>query len=1278
MRTVKDIVQEFIQTHEKVDPKKFESLENQQDYVGIHAVGYKKTFKNTMTGEEREFNQPGMKMSYFPIEDFNQLLHQIIQVNLEKGKLTDKYGNYMMNKVFNYIYIDFDFFTTDSDFENDNIMLAEKIEKLVRDKFKPKYILTFVPATLTQKGGIYKCGFHINVFMDYVLTYEMRNELALEFKKAMLLDEGIADWWDLRKDDIFQHENDSSPCQLVDIFDEARFKETSSHILPFCQKNAEARQYKLHKVFNLAENDQMDYIIPASAEMYNGCMKSKAITFNRSLSDDDYSIEFVRNIGQLMIDRHEVPFSKLDDIPPKLISLRRREIAKNRLIKIHQQHSKLIDAEMFLYDFFDGVSMMCETVPIIKAFKKGGSFGEMNHYIIEVVKFWYMLYSITNEITNKPNSQSSIETEGKDAEEIEKLRKLAKRGSYDYEIAQKVPEIMMIILMPLFIRGGKTDDEGIISIILSSINFMSAKNCRNNESKRTELFDDETNLKEDLNYFQALYKPFEIYHFHKFVSLNEKQKAKEMKNNAADYSLMCYDHGRLLGIFKRILSQWFKFVQNEIFGNITREIEPFNPYTKERSNEFNFIKLYSNQHYIDEYNYQIGNLNKMFIFVLVGESSINLYESAIYKIISKYVKDYVRISKKNGSLKAEDKEVHIYNIRQTGVLQKMPHDQYILDNNSALRGWITMIYEHTIKTQEQTSIASSIGGVKGIIKLIFDKFKMLEMDTRPGVSTIEKLKTKGGTNLVEQAYRYIVGYDSNTDQYIGNIPPMRDLPQKSEYLSVFNGMIKYLKDPKTQQYVARLQIDNRNVILDSYTLAEYVPFETYDFNNRVYKDLMKIISEIYPIEEEREYMLNMYATCVCPMITKDQMIILYGTGSDGKSTMNKIIQNMLGYLDSTDIVVYNGDKPEDQIILNNPRGYATTFKSSTLVVSEKGSNHNEGGVVNFDKKTFAVAQEPPQSKIHTEVVKEMLSGNALQARRIKQASQQILCNALVILETNQIPQFDIIDNAVRRRITMCPHRAKFLMSSTQQYKNKKYIYKADSAKIERIIKDVRYWQALLVELVRRSVQLLNSQVKVDGKLVNGISQTSNIPIPASFRKFTESAFGRTNGLHKWLDSAILSTNCGFISIYELINLIKKRNASPRMNKDPSRGYILDARGSELEMMKEIKTILQNKYEDHIFSLNMELISRQSKNSKRLEVDLGKVQELEKKTRTMSLDILRSENIIGQFALDTIDSGNDPSLKDVVLVGHDYNEDDEDIQKLFEDEFSSSRSSVLDD
>ena len=92
---------------------------------------------------------------------------------------------------------------------------------------------------------------------------------------------------------------------------------------------------------------------------------------------------------------------------------------------------------------------------------------------------------------------------------------------------------------------------------------------------------------------------------------------------------------------------------------------------------------------------------------------------------------------------------------------------------------------------------------------------------------------------------------------------------------------------------------------------------------------------------------------------------------------------------------------------------------------------------------------------------------------------------------------------------------------------------------------------------------------------------------------------------------------------------------------------------------------------------MDLISKESKSSKRLEVDILKVHELEKKTRTISLDVLRQENIIGKFALDTIDSGNDPSLKDVVLVGHDYNEDDDDIQKLFEDEFAS-KSSINDD
>jgi hypothetical protein len=366
------------------------------------------------------------------------------------------------------------------------------------------------------------------------------------------------------------------------------------------------------------------------------------------------------------------------------------------------------------------------------------------------------------------------------------------------------------------------------------------------------------------------------------------------------------------------------------------------------------------------------------------------------------------------------------------------------------------------------------------------------------------------------------------------------------------------------------------------------------------------------------------------------------------------------------LVTEDGDM-NHQTSLFNPFGCATTFKSSTLTVSEKGSNHNEGGVVNFDKKTFAVAQEPPQRKIHTEVFKDFLSGSVTIARGIRQAAKPFVCNLLVVVETNQIPQFDIVDNAVRRRVAIYAHQSKFVMHSTQRYENKKYVYKAHPDIIERINKDTRYWQALLEEFVRRCVKLLNTEVMVDGQKSHGIKQISDIQMPKSVMKSTESAFGRTNGLTKWLDSALVDAGHGFISVYDLIRFIKKRNSTTRRIGDGSKGFILDARGSEQEIMKEIKTVIQNKFEDQLFKLNTDNVKKDGSKLARMEIDMVKVRMLSKNTKSLTVDELRQHNIIEQYALPAIDSAPDPNLKDVVIVSFDYNEEDDDIVALLEAE-----------
>lgn len=1243
MISINDIISENFSNSNTLTKQDFETCSTKYKYIQIHSASIKNSTK------------------IISIEDFNNVLNQIFTKYLKRNALTEKESNYMMSKVFNYLYVDFDYYSTNENFEKENQKLAELVFDLLQKEFKPKFNLLFIPDVLTKSGCLNKCGFHINIFLDRVITYEERKELDNQVKKILTENDDILEWWDKHNETIFAHENDNTYCNLLDIYDSARFLSTDSHILPFCQKSPKARCYKLIRKNGNGNN----LIIEAPENLYNKCFKPKknnSLKFNNG--QEQFSIEYLRNIHEEILSNNNSGYQELRDIPPKFISLMKRNLVQRKLMKIHGigLTSPIIDIEMFLYDFFDGVSMMDENLPINQAFKKGAQFGEMNYYLIKLIQIWFVLYSLSISMNKKPGTiDISNNEENKTLEELEKLNNTIKSGSFDYDLIEKVPEVIYCIIMPLLIKGGKTVDEDIINNISEAVRYMGSFEY----SLQNEFEDIISYNKSELNYFQKFYTPLEIYNYHHFASLDTKSKQKLKQNNWPEFNMLSEDYNLLNKKFNKVILNWSIFVKQEIFDRIKYEIEPFEPYSKKRTEDFTFMNLNNNKKFVDEYIYQLSNVNKMFVFILMMDGTINHYEEIIYQLISRYLKEYVYITRKKASIKPNEKDIYIYNVRQCFQLQKMPYNQWVLDNNNILKAWITMLYSNILKPLENNSSTLNSGDLQTIINLIYQKYKIMKIDNQQFTILSEKIKIRESGLLINKIHDYLVDYDVNTEQFIDHKAPLMDIPQKSSYVSVRNGLLHYIKNKITGKWEVEFRKNNRNIILNSYTLATYVPLEKYDFNCKEYKTLMNVISQIYPIEEEREYILNLFASIICPLIVKDQMLFLYGTGSDGKSTMNKIIENFLGHQDSIDIQVTENDNKEHQITLYNPRGYATTFKSSILTVSEQGSNHNEGGVINFDNKTFAVAQEPPQGKIHTEVFKDFLSGSVTHGRKIRQADQAFTCNLLVVLETNQIPQFDIIDNAVRRRVIVYPHQTKFKMFSTQQYLNKKYVFNADSNLINEIISDTRYWQAMLEEFVRRSLKLLNTSIVIDGKVVNGIMQISNIKMPESVKKCTDCAFGRTSGLTKWLDNALVESSAGFISIYNLINIIKRRNNQGRRKQGEVKGYILDNCSSELEVMKEIKTILQNKYEDNIFMLNLSKIIKDSKYSNKIEIDMNKVNELEQETKLWEINQLREAELIGDYSVSTIDSGKDTNLKDLILVGYDYNTEDDDIIDLLE-------------
>jgi hypothetical protein len=425
--------------------------------------------------------------------------------------------------------------------------------------------------------------------------------------------------------------------------------------------------------------------------------------------------------------------------------------------------------------------------------------------------------------------------------------------------------------------------------------------------------------------------------------------------------------------------------------------------------------------------------------------------------------------------------------------------------------------------------------------------------------------------------------------------------------------------------------------MKSYTLIDYVNPNEYDTNCEEYIEMNKIIEKIYPIEEEREYILHLYSSVLIGKILKDTFFIAYGTGSDGKTTISNMIQRMLGC-----------DGFDNENKLNNPSGLATTMKSETLFHTGIKSSHDEGGAINLIDKAYCSLQEPNiklgGGLLQTSKIKEMLSGTAMTARKIFCSESKFVVNALLILQTNIIPSFDQLDDATRRRMTIYKYLSKFYNEKTShKWKKLKYKFEADYTLMNRITSDPKYWDALFQILLKYTLNLLNSN----------IDQLSKIPIPDSIQRSTTLAFDKSSGLSGWLSTYISQSDYGCLSITLLIDIII--NKDKEFNSDRSTlGLVTGKTRNEKE--KEIKTILVNTYGGYLYQVREEFLKKHPKNNV-LSFSKKSVGENEISATSIYIECKEMEiNIIiekymDEYPLSELSSSNDSSNNDIFIVGY---------------------------
>lgn len=580
--------------------------------------------------------------------------------------------------------------------------------------------------------------------------------------------------------------------------------------------------------------------------------------------------------------------------------------------------------------------------------------------------------------------------------------------------------------------------------------------------------------------------------------------------------------------FQKMFSNWTKFVTEIVLNGITDEIQPFRPRSKifeDPRYGVTFDDVIPGQANVNtsmalEESFYVHTMRLWsLMFLFVEYYNTNSVQEAIRAVISAFIRYYIWDQKNaNG-----ETTVYIYNIHQTKTLTAFPYNQWILDRSDGdnLRSWVKSIYLQFIKKELLTTNKTQ--------RLI------------PFIENLSNACIPIQDNYIN-AVKPLSNFDSDMDKIFKNVlsaftqeryaPPKELSVTTSPYFPMRNGILEFKEDGSY-----RFHTDNHDKFMNGYT--NVVWDDKYDYESPEYKAVNKMIRKIYPIEEEREFALYMYSSVLHGIGLRDLFIILFGTGGDGKTTMSNAIQAMLG----GDGISQHVQMEENGkiVYVENPCGLSSSMKTETILTSNK-STHDEGGVIQLKNKRYCSVQEPDPNlsggKINCAKVKEILSGTPLVGRGIYKKAEAFVTNCLLTLQTNVMLGYSEDTDAIRRRISVVLHRAKFTTSvNKDKMETLEFKHKADPMLNSHLTNNPKYWQALFYVLLPYAQNLIKMKYL----------PLSNIPRPKSIIDSTNESFAHSNGLVGWLNKEIVKFDGKVICIADLIRTIRNYHNAERKN-----------------------------------------------------------------------------------------------------------------------------------
>ena len=656
---------------------------------------------------------------------------------------------------------------------------------------------------------------------------------------------------------------------------------------------------------------------------------------------------------------------------------------------------------------------------------------------------------------------------------------------------------------------------------------------------------------------------------------------------------------------------------------------------------------------------------------------------AIRTTIASFIKMFINVNMSGATRQlGRYKEILIYNIRQTNELERYPYNQWIKDSNASilLDIWATKLYRHFIEnclTQEYNDTK-----MYGFIKLF----------TESGVY---------GSKFAISSIKVLPNADKDLSEMLKDIikthpteswctPSAIDI-EKSNIFPMRNGWLEfYWKSSKTasgyeenKPCMIVFNKNNRSKYTDAHTnipwvgdIDDYLAWIELPENiqaKEAHEAVVRMFNQIYPVKEELDYNMAIFASVLYGNDEKNMIHVQYGTGADGKTTVNTAIFSMLdseGY--TNDVYIEEHGR---LIQIESLDGLGSTMKAEALlVVSGNSGGHDEGGRSCMIHKRFISVAEPDQhlsgGNLNGAAIKELTGGGAIQARKIYKGSVSVQANCLITFQTNDFPGTDDTSRGFRRRLSVYPHRSKFRTNDELQYdkttNNLEYIYPSDNALAENLTKNIYYKQAVfyfLLPYAKRNIE-------------NGWRSLQKIPKPQCVMQAINQVLSRASGITKWFcdnleeyDETIMPKTLPIINLASMLEKMIKTNRENQIVK------LWKKCADVNEENKLLIRSIQNYFEQQIFILQDKyyITNNKSKTIDKSNKDLQlflKATAIDKSIVNLEqysdLSVLQKE-FLSSFAVNSVSVSQMSNYEDLFLVGYVLKKQNEQVkQQSFEE------------